>query len=137
MPDLATVAGNVAAINHELDLLAPRVARIERMVERICTSLDIPIDRSDPPPAFRPILDSLREEDAKLQRADAEITGQMKAVSAQQATMATELHETRVDVRFGLIKGIPRLAKVGAALVTVLGVLAALASQIWSVVHGH
>lgn len=130
LQDPATAAGVLARVDAQLQTVALEQARHGRMLEKICISLAIEPEKSDPPPPIRKTLESLAEEDARLKKADAETSQRLEALSEEQA-------QTKLIVRIGLIEGIPKLLKVGGALVAVLGVLAALAGQIWAVVHGH
>lgn len=139
-PETATlpeVAGFMLSLDAEVRTQGVEQKRQGKLIDKIATSLGIAIDKSEPPPPFRKMLDSQNEEIEKLQKTDAEITGQFKVVSAQAAEAQQEAAQTKLIVRVGLIEGVPKLVKVIGALVAVLGTLALLGQQIWSAVHGH
>lgn len=132
-PDLSVIAGVLIRVEAQVKLLrdvmeaqGETLSVHGEMLEKIARALGI--ESSRPVPHIRKELDSLHEEDEKLRKADADTTGKIEAVTKDVA-------ETKLIVKVGLIEGVPKLVKVGGALVAVLGVLAALASQIWNAVH--
>jgi len=130
LADPAVMAGFVLRVDAELQRVIAEQARQGRMLDKICLALSIEPEKSDPPPAIRRTLESLQEEDARLRKADADSSQRIEAVSR-------EVAETRLDVRFGLIKGIPRLYKALLAVAVAITAAVGLAAQVWEVVkHG-
>jgi hypothetical protein len=122
LEDPSFAAGVIARVDGQLQTVIAEQQRQGRMLDRIAHQLGIEPEKSDPPP--------IRGELASLREIDAEITGQVKAVSA-------DLAATKVDVRFGLIRGIPKLQKALIAVALALTALVGLATQIWQAMHGH
>jgi hypothetical protein len=130
LEDPAYAAGVIARVDSQLqDVIVEQArqsaeqSRQGRMLDKICVALSITPEKSEPPPKIREELDSLHE-------VDADTSQKIEAVTK-------DIAETKLVVRVGLIEGVPKLVKVGGALVAVLGVIAALAQQVWLALRGR
>lgn len=138
-PDLHGLAGYVASMSADMSIMKTEQLRQGKILEKIAISLEIPIDKSDPPPPFRKQLDSHREEIESLQKSraeelvqiealkkvDAETTGKMQAVTEDVAA-------TKLIIRIGFVENMPKLVKVIGGLTAAIGALTLLGMQIWA-----
>lgn len=136
-PDLHEVAGYVASLSADMRETKAEVKRQGRLLDRIAMALGVEADRSDPPPNYRERFDSQQQEIERLRAKDAELEKHDADTSQNIQAVSKEVAETKLIVRVGLIKGIPKLVKVGAGLTAALVALTALGAQIWAAIRGH
>lgn len=139
-PDIHEVAGFVVSLSVDVKETKAEVQRIGRIADKVALALGIQPDKSDPPPNFREKLDSQQEEIKALRKVDTEVTGSLKAVSADAAEAklkAAAAEEAAGETKLIVRANLPKLVKVGLALTGAIGALTVLVQQIWSALRGH
>lgn len=113
VPDLPTVAGQLMGVEGRLDRLGEQVQAIAATTDRIARALGIESDKSLPP--IRRELDSLHEEDRRLEK---------------------EVAETKTIVKVGMLENLPKISKTLGVIAVALAGLAALGSQVYQALQG-